>query len=338
MGKSLFRDAVNSDNRLKDKMLDGACRLVELDREDALTDSTLLKRAIKLFHDIKIYSHDFEPYLLQASSSYFEAWAVSQAGAAYIATYVDKCNKLIERETTRCDLIGLDRDTKRKLLEIIDKALVADKEAVLLHENDILGLLRTNNHVGLEQLYTLLERQKLGSKLKPTFSTFIVSEGSAIVFDEENEGDMIPKLLQFKHNLDTITKKSFRQNETLTNTLREAFETFMNQTQKTQANWNTDNSKVGEMIAKYVDLLLRGGIKAIQGRNAQSRAGGSVLVDEDTEVNKQLDQVLDLFRFVHGKAVFEAFYKNDLARRLLMGRSANDEAEKGMLSRLKTGK
>jgi hypothetical protein len=45
--------------------------------------------------------------------------------------------------------------------------------------------------------------------------------------------------------------------------------------------------------------------------------------------------VLDLFRFVHGKAVFEAFYKNDLARRLLMGRSASSEAEKSMLARLK---
>jgi hypothetical protein len=40
---------------------------------------------------------------------------------------------------------------------------------------------------------------------------------------------------------------------------------------------------------------------------------------------------------VQGKAVFEAFYKNDLARRLLMGRSASDDAEKSMLERLKRG-
>jgi cullin-4 len=35
--------------------------------------------------------------------------------------------------------------------------------------------------------------------------------------------------------------------------------------------------------------------------------------------------------------VFEAFYKKDLARRLLMGRSASADAERSMLSRLKTG-
>jgi hypothetical protein len=87
------------------------------------------------------------------------------------------------------------------------------------------------------------------------------------------------------------------------------------------------------MIAKYVDRLLKGGWKVPPGRKPDDVA----LADEDAEINRQLDQVLDLFRFVQGKAVFEAFYKNDLARRLLMGRSASDDAERSMLTRLRTG-
>lgn len=39
---------------------------------------------------------------------------------------------------------------------------------------------------------------------------------------------------------------------------------------------------------------------------------------------------------MHGNAVFEAFYKKDLARRLLMARSASADAESSMLTRLKT--
>lgn len=42
-----------------------------------------------------------------------------------------------------------------------------------------------------------------------------------------------------------------------------------------------------------------------------------------------------LFRFIHGKDVFEAFYKKDLAKRLLVGKSASVDAEKSMLSKLK---
>ena len=49
-----------------------------------------------------------------------------------------------------------------------------------------------------------------------------------------------------------------------------------------------------------------------------------------------LDRVMVLFRAVHGKDTFEAFYKKDLARRLLLAKSASVDMEKIMLSKLKT--
>ena len=39
-----------------------------------------------------------------------------------------------------------------------------------------------------------------------------------------------------------------------------------------------------------------------------------------------------------GEEVFEAFYKKDLAKRLLLGKSASFDAEKSMLLKLKQGK
>jgi cullin-4 len=36
-----------------------------------------------------------------------------------------------------------------------------------------------------------------------------------------------------------------------------------------------------------------------------------------------------------GKDVFEAFYKKDLAKRLLLGKSASIDAEKSMISKVK---
>ena len=109
--------------------------------------------------------------------------------------------------------------------------------------------------------------------------------------------------------------------------------------------WGTDNPKPGEMIAKYVDMVLKDGAKAIRTSGigvvepvkATEHDREASSSDEDIEITKQLDQVLELFRFVHGKAVFEAFYKRDLARRLLLGRSASSDAEKSMLTRLKSG-
>ena len=44
-----------------------------------------------------------------------------------------------------------------------------------------------------------------------------------------------------------------------------------------------------------------------------------------------------IFLILTGKDVFEAFYKKDLAKRLLVGKSASVDAEKSMLSKLKQG-
>jgi hypothetical protein len=286
-----------------------------------------------LFHDLGVYTSDFEPQFLAESETFFISWADTEA-EKYLATYVETCHRLIEREVSRCDLYSLTRSTRQKLAELLNENLVTRKEDILLEQNEVLGLLRTSNKIALEGLYSLLERRNIGSKLKSAFSTYIIDEGSAIVFDEERESEMVARLLDFKKQLDDTWKESFHKNEVLGHTLREAFETFMNKGKKTQASWGTDNPKTGEMIAKYVDMLLKGGLKVLPGRKSEDVS----LADEDAELNRQLDQVLDLFRFVHGKAVFEAFYKNDLARRLLMGRSASDDAEKSMLARLKTGK
>ncbi len=63
------------------------------------------------------------------------------------------------------------------------------------------------------------------------------------------------------------------------------------------------------------------------------RSGNKEATEE--ELDKILDKIMVLFRFIHGKDVFEAFYKKDLAKRLLIGKSASVDAEKSMLSKLK---
>ncbi|KTG33585.1 hypothetical protein cypCar_00049395, partial [Cyprinus carpio] len=71
--------------------------------------------------------------------------------------------------------------------------------------------------------------------------------------------------------------------------------------------------------AKYVDSKLRAGNKEAT----------------EEELERILDKIMIIFRFIHGKDVFEAFYKKDLAKRLLVGKSASVDAEKSMLSKLK---
>ena len=80
-------------------------------------------------------------------------------------------------------------------------------------------------------------------------------------------------------------------------------------------------NKPAEMIARHIDKLM------CKGQGSSS----------DELFNEQLDASLALYRFTADKDVFRAFYHRALAKRLLLGRSASDDAEKAMLKKLKEG-
>ena len=348
MGVNEFRTNIFMPQQLQSKILQGACDLVSADRsgDEPARNNILYRDAIKMFHSLSVYTKFFEPKLMSESEQYYLSWAGRTVSETELAGYVESCVKLIDQEISRCDMFGLDQTTKKALEQYLEDILVDQRQTRLLVVDDVGDLLAKDRPDTMSQLYSLLQRRSLGEKLRPAFEAFIVKQGSEIVFDEEREQEMVIRLLGFKKKLDLILEQSFRWHEGLGHTLREAFETFINKTKRSNMTWGTDNPKPGEMIAKYVDMVLKGGSKAIRtsgvGTEEAPKAPDNECQegeseDEDVEISKQLDQVLDLFRFVHGKAVFEAFYKRDLARRLLLGRSASSDAEKSMLTRLKSG-
>ena len=55
----------------------------------------------------------------------------------------------------------------------------------------------------------------------------------------------------------------------------------------------------------------------------------------EQEIESVLDKSMVLFRFLQEKDVFERYYKQHLARRLLLNKSGSDDSEKNMISKLK---
>jgi cullin 3 len=72
-------------------------------------------------------------------------------------------------------------------------------------------------------------------------------------------------------------------------------------------------------LAVYVDELLRAGLRGAT----------------EEQVNDELQKAIIVFRYLADKDVFESFYKQHLAKRLLGGRSISDDAERTMVSLLK---
>lgn len=56
----------------------------------------------------------------------------------------------------------------------------------------------------------------------------------------------------------------------------------------------------------------------------------------EQEIENVLDKSMVLFRYLQEKDVFERYYKQHLAKRLLLNKSVSDDSEKNMISKLKT--
>ncbi|KIW00071.1 hypothetical protein, variant [Verruconis gallopava] len=347
MSVSLFRDAIFDDKLLRPKIIGGFCDFLASDRRGSGAGQTrLAQQAVAMFNALGVYTQAVEPSLLKESQAFVREWADSAVKTKDLGTYLRDAERLMDAELLRCDMLGLEvKSTKRDLLALLEHHLIERQQEFLLNKDAIADLLDQNAVEDLERLYSLLARKRLQEKIRQPFEEWIDLTGTDIIFDEKEQDNMVVRLLTLKGQLDRLWRDAFHRNTEIGHGLRKAFEVFINKTKKTSGTWGTDNSKPGEMIAKYVDLLLRGGSKVIPAAlikkdasavQSQEEIEDNEDIDEERQVDDQLDQVLDLFRFVQGKAVFEAFYKKDLARRLLMGRSASADAERSMLTRLKT--
>ena len=224
-----------------------------------------------------------------------------------IPEYLAHVEKRFGEENNRL-LHYLHPSTRAPLIACLEKHLIGEHIPLILQKG-FDNMISEHRLSDLKLLYQLISRIPNGvDQLKLAYSQFIKKRGREIVINPEKDNVMIQELLDFKEKLDE-SNICWNNNEKFLHALKDSFEHFINQRQ----------NKPAELIAKYIDNKLRAGNKEAT----------------EEELDKILDKIMVLFRFIHGKDVFEAFYKKDLAKRLLVGKSASVDAEKSMLSKLK---
>uniref|UniRef100_A0A8C9F6A4 Cullin-4B n=1 Tax=Pavo cristatus TaxID=9049 RepID=A0A8C9F6A4_PAVCR len=257
---------------------------------------------------IKVYKESFEQRFLEETNCLYAAEGQRLMQEREVPEYLHHVSKRLEEEGDRV-ITYLDHSTQKPLIACVEKQLLGEHLTAILQKG-LDNLLDENRISDLTQTYQLFSRVKGGQQiLLQHWSEYIKNFGTTIVVNPEKDKDMVQELLDFKDKVDHIIEVCFQKNEKFINLMKESFETFINKRP----------NKPAELIAKYVDSKLRAGNKEAT----------------DEELERILDKIMIIFRFIHGKDVFEAFYKKDLAKRLLVGKSASVDAEKSMLSKLK---
>ncbi|XP_071553163.1 cullin-4A [Temnothorax nylanderi] len=308
MGLHLFRLHIVLNSLVQTRTVEGLLMLIEKERQGDTVDRTLLKSLLRMLSDLQIYQEAFETKFLVATERLYAAEGLRLMNEHDVPEYLAHVDKRLQEENERL-LHYLDTSTKWSLIHTVEKQLLSEHITSILQKG-LSGLMDENRISDLSLLYNLYSRIKNGLvELCLNFNCYIKKKGKTIVIDPEKDKTMVQELLDFKDKMDNIVNTCFHRNEKFANSLKEAFEAFINQ----RAN------KPAELIAKFVDCKLRAGNKEAT----------------EEELERLLDKIMVLFRFIHGKDVFEAFYKKDLAKRLLVGKSASVDAEKSMLSKLK---
>ncbi|KAL0321370.1 UNVERIFIED_CONTAM: Cullin-4 [Sesamum radiatum] len=301
----LFRKHLSLASEVEHKTVFGLLKMIESERLGEAVDRTLLNHLLKMFTALGIYPESFEKPFLEGTSEFYAAEGVKYMQQADVPDYLKHVEVRLQEEHERC-LIYLDASTRKPLVATAEKQLLERHISAIL-DKGFMMLMDGKRIEDLKRMYMLFSRVNALESLRQSLSQYIRRTGQSIVMDEEKDKDMVSSLLEFKANLDRIWEESFYKNEAFSNTIKDSFEHLINIRQNRPA----------ELIAKFVDEKLRAGNKGTS----------------EEELEGTLDKVLVLFRFIQGKDVFEAFYKKDLAKRLLLGKSASIDAEKSMITK-----
>ncbi|KAG6428145.1 hypothetical protein SASPL_112394 [Salvia splendens] len=351
VGLTCFRDLVYME--LSGKVRDAVISLIDQEREGEQIDRALLKNVLDIFVEIGMgqmdyYENDFEAAMLKDTAAYYSRKASNWILDDSCPDYMLKAEECLKREKDRVAHY-LHSSSESKLLEKVQHELLSVYATQLLEKehSGCHALLRDDKVDDLSRMYRLFSKIPRG--LEPVahiFKQHVTAEGTALVkqaedaasiatliwkitcrvslmhilYDAAEKRDVIGlqeqvfvrKVIELHDKFMAYVNDCFLNHTLFHKALKEAFEVFCNK--------GVAGSSSAELLATFCDNILKKG-------------GSEKLSDEAIE--ETLEKVVKLLAYISDKDLFAEFYRKKLARRLLFDKSANDEHERSILTKLK---
>jgi len=263
-----------------------------------------------------VYQQDFEEAFLGTTQEFYHTESLQYLSSVSAADYVRKATARLEQEKERAQALQLPVTTEGPLLGLVQTEWI-ERHARTLVDMEVTGfaaLLQDDTKLDeMRLMYDLFVRVPSSVDfLRDALSERIKSSGKQLIADQvSGQADppaFVRGVLALRDKFEQIVETSFRGEKKSVKRMRESFEDFL----------NTD-ARAASCLAVYVDELLRVSLRGAT----------------EEQVNAELQKAIVVFRYLSDKDVFESFYKQHLAKRLLGNRSVSDDAERSMVSMLK---
>ncbi|KAL1732356.1 Cullin [Schizophyllum commune] len=331
---------------IKDHLVSAVLNEIQYEREGYMINRSTVKGCVDVFLGLiadadtqeTVYKRDLEPPFLKESEAFYRAEGERLAETCDSPEYLRRAEAHFLAEEDRIHHY-LHHQTEPALRSILqDHLLSRHLTHILSAPTGLDSMLDMDKYDDLDRLFRLFSMVPAGiPSLKRALRESISRRGKEInqlslggsaepkAEPEKGKGKgkarataqsdalssalrWVQDVLNLKDKFDTAWEKSFQSNRDVESTLNEAFGTFINM-----------NEKSPEFISLFIDDHLKRGLKG----------------KSDDEVEQVLDKTITVFRYITEKDVFERYYKAHLSKRLLNARSVSDDAERGMLAKLK---
>jgi cullin 3 len=323
LGLHLFRLAVWEHPSVKSRASELLLAAVAAERAGELTDDrTVLKQVLGMLLELgqadssNVYESDFQEPFLASTQEFYRLESLDFLSRNSATDYATKADVRLNEEKERANALALPLTTETPLQSIIETELIERHARTLvdMENSGFAALLRDDTKLNeMRDMYDLFVRVPSSvDNLREALAERIKADGRILIADQEKGASDPPAfirgILSMRDRYDKILEVSFRGEKKAKKRMRESFEDFLNV-----------DARAASCLSVYVDELLRVGLRG---------------ATED-QITHELQKVVLVFRYLSDKDVFESFYKQHLAKRLLGGRSVSDDAERAMVSQLK---
>lgn len=317
---------------LKDKLFESVNKFIELDRDCAVVQRYKVKNLLRIFEEVDMKKADliktmddlywkgeetltilkewFDKFLIK-TEQYVSKKASNEITSLSAPEYIKSALKYLDEEETR-KAEYINKIFYEKLNSTNYRFLINQNSKTLASmETGIAFMFFNKKDTSLKEAYQLIS--KLPESLKcitEELEPFIKKRGEELYSNKDLSKDpvkFIPELIKLKKEIDTLVEFAFDNHLLFQDSKNKAFSYFMNK------------ELYSKQLANFCDFEMKVGFKG---------AG-------ESQIDERLNNIINLFKCLNNKLIFQIEYAKKLSDRLIQGKSLSMLAEKALISKLK---
>lgn len=274
-----------------------------------------------------IYRKYFENTFMSSTADYYTARAIELIQQTDITGYMCKIADWIDAENHRVNTY-LHDISRVQVNTILEDTLIRNFAQQMVAELPRYLTNSLSTEIGI--LYSLMKRINNIQLMADMFEEFLLKNGQTAIsgLDDENPDKFMAAVLGVYNDSNRILRDHFKSDVLFVAAFDKAHRTFINTNSITAASKRP--GVTASILSKYSDAVLRGSIKVSNiGTNQDTN-------NKDDDVEIQLENIMNIFKYLEDKDIYQKFYSKYLAKRLITNKIISEEAENSMVSKLKS--